>query len=88
MGNMSNYQMQLEKAEMRKTVNNGTPLTPQEENCVRMACDGLTNKQIAQRLGIAEGTVKCHMWSATKKKGMRNRTQLCVCFAVERNGQH
>lgn len=36
-------------------------LTPTETKIADLAADGLTNRQIAERLDIAEGTVRTHM---------------------------
>ena len=40
--------------------------------------EGLTNKEIAQRLKLAEGTVKVHLHSIYRKLGIANRTALAV----------
>jgi two-component system nitrate/nitrite response regulator NarL len=39
---------------------------------------GRSNKQIANRLDIAEGTVKVHLKSVLKKVNVRNRTQAAI----------
>jgi two-component system nitrate/nitrite response regulator NarL len=41
-------------------------------------CDGAPNKQIANELKIADGTVKVHIKTILKKIHMRNRTQAAV----------
>jgi two-component system nitrate/nitrite response regulator NarL len=38
--------------------------------------EGLTNKQIAKRLRLAEGTVKVHLHRIYRKLGITNRTVL------------
>lgn len=43
---------------------------------MRLVLRGLTNKQIAQTLGIAEDTVKKHLHRAYKKLGVRRRALL------------
>lgn len=43
--------------------------------CVRL---GLQNKEIAHRLGIAEGTVKIHLHTVFNKTGYKNRVQLAL----------
>lgn len=52
-----------------------TPLTPREADVVRAAADGCSNADIAERLGLAEGTVKSYMKSAMAKLGAGNRVQ-------------
>jgi len=37
---------------------------------------GLSNKQIANRIGITDSTIKLHVTALLKKYGVRNRTQL------------
>ena len=40
--------------------------------------DGLANKQIARRLGIAERTVKAHLTSVFQRLGVTDRTQAAL----------
>lgn len=55
-------------------------LTPQEKRAVTGASQGLTNLAIAQRLGVAEGTVKSHVSRALRKLQMRNRAHVAAVF--------
>jgi two-component system nitrate/nitrite response regulator NarL len=54
------------------------PLTTRERQIVRVMAEGLTNKEIAQRLRLAEGTVKVHLHRIYRKLGIANRTALAV----------
>ena len=45
---------------------------------VALVADGLTNKVIARRLGISEGTVKAHLSSAFRRIGVSRRTQAAL----------
>jgi DNA-binding NarL/FixJ family response regulator len=54
------------------------PLTARERQIARVMAEGLTNKEIAQRLKLAEGTVKVHLHRIYRKLGMANRTALAV----------
>jgi len=58
----------------------GTPgaLTPTEHDVVRLAADGLTNKEIARHLSIAVHTVEVHLSRAYVKLGVRSRSQLAA----------
>ena len=40
-----------------------------------MLAEGMPNKQIADSLGVTEGTVKQHLKELFKRLGARNRTQ-------------
>jgi DNA-binding NarL/FixJ family response regulator len=54
------------------------PLTTRERQIVRVMAEGLTNKEIAQRLRLAEGTVKVHLHRIYQKLGIANRTALPI----------
>ncbi len=60
------------------------PLTPREEDVLRLVVDGLCNKAIGARLGIAVGTVKSHLKAIFGKLGVGSRTQAVA--AVDRRG--
>lgn len=55
-------------------------LTPQQFRVLEMVAEGQLNKQIADRLGIQERTVKAHMSEIFARLGVRNRTQAGVAF--------
>lgn len=53
-------------------------LSPQQFRVLALVAEGRLNKQIADRLGIQERTVKAHMSAILEKLGVRNRTQAGV----------
>ncbi|MET9856604.1 response regulator transcription factor [Streptomyces sp. NPDC006450] len=53
-------------------------LSQGELRCVVALADGLGNREIGARLGLAEGTVKTHLSRALHKFGLDNRTQLAL----------
>lgn len=53
-------------------------LSPQELRVLLQLRGGGLNKQIADRLGISESTVKTHVSAILGKLGMRSRTQAAV----------
>ena len=55
-------------------------LTPREVEVVRMVAKGLTNKEIAGQLCIADGTVKIHLHNIYEKVKINRRAEL-VRFA-------
>jgi two-component system response regulator DevR len=59
----------------RKTL---ATLSPQEHRVLGAVIDGLTNRQIGQRLGLPEPTVKNHVTSLLSKLGARHRTHAAV----------
>lgn len=59
-------------------------LSPREIEVLTLAARGLTNKEIAYRLGISDRTVQFHMNSIFNKTGTNSRTEV-VALAV-RNG--
>jgi DNA-binding NarL/FixJ family response regulator len=55
-----------------------TSLTEREKGVLRLAATGLTNKEIAQALGLVEGTVKNYMSDLMTKLESRDRTQAVI----------
>jgi DNA-binding NarL/FixJ family response regulator len=53
-------------------------LTPRETEVLQLLADGLTNKAIAQRLGISDHTVKFHVNAVLGKLGAQSRTEAVV----------
>jgi DNA-binding NarL/FixJ family response regulator len=54
------------------------PLTKRESEVLKQLAFGLTNKEIAQALGISYETVKEHVQHVLKKLGVADRTQAAV----------
>lgn len=54
------------------------PLTPRERELVELVRRGLRNRDIAQRLGVTEGTVKVYLHSIFDKVGVGSRTELAI----------
>ena len=60
------------------------PLSPRELEVLTLAAGGLTNKEIAYRLGLSERTIQFHLNSVFNKSGTNSRTE-AVALAI-RNG--
>ena len=56
-------------------------LTDQERRILELIGDGLTNRQIGERLHLAEKTVKNYVSSLLAKMGMERRTQVAAYVA-------
>jgi two-component system response regulator DevR len=61
-------------------------LTPMERRVLEQVGGGLSNREIADQLGIAEKTVKNHVTSVLAKMGLQRRTQV-VAWATTRKAQ-
>jgi two-component system NarL family response regulator len=59
------------------------PLSHREKQTLHLLVLGLTNAEIAQRLYLAESTVKCHLTSIFSKLGVRSRNE-AVALVVDR----
>jgi DNA-binding NarL/FixJ family response regulator len=58
-------------------------LTARQKAVLELLSRGDTNKVIARRLGMREGTVKVHVRQIMRKFGVMNRTQIAVVCASE-----
>ena len=53
---------------------------PREQAVAGLLCEGLSDKEIAARLGIQPGTVKDHVKRLLRKSGSANRTRFALTF--------
>jgi len=58
-----------------------SPLTPRERQVAQLIADGLSNKQIAVRLVIAQRTAESHVENILAKLGFTSRTQIAAWVA-------
>jgi DNA-binding NarL/FixJ family response regulator len=67
-------------APAQRPINDGLaePLSAREVAILRLVAQGLTNREIADRLHLAEGTVKNYVTSLLGKIGVRDRTQAAL----------
>ena len=56
----------------------GADLSAREREVLELVAEGLANKQIAKRLGIAERTVKVHLGSVFRRIGVTDRTSAAL----------
>lgn len=60
-------------------------LTPSERKVLELIGDGLSNREIGERLGVAEKTVKNHITALLSKMGLQRRTQVAAWVAGQRS---
>lgn len=79
-------------AQVLERIRGGSPqdpllqhLTAQERRILELIGEGLTNRQIARSLGLAEKTVKNYVSSVLAKLGVESRTQAAI-FATKHLG--
>jgi two-component system nitrate/nitrite response regulator NarL len=53
-------------------------LSPRETDLVKLVRQGMRNRDIAETLGITEGTVKVYLHTVFEKTGVANRTELAI----------
>jgi DNA-binding NarL/FixJ family response regulator len=51
-------------------------LTDRRRQVAKLACRGLSNREIAEKLGLTEGTVKIHLHAIYEKLDVHSRTEL------------
>ena len=57
-------------------------LTPRQRDVLALLAEGKSNKQIADSLGLAPGTVKIHISRILRAFGVQNRTQAVITAAA------
>jgi len=63
-----------------------TRLTAREREVLALLSSGATNSQLADRLTVAESTVKSHVKHILHKLGARNRAEAIACYMRETRG--
>jgi two-component system, NarL family, response regulator DevR len=71
----------LERVRRDAAADELSALTERERSVLELVGEGLTNRQIAERLFLAEKTVKNHVTSVLAKLGMERRTQAVAWIA-------
>ena len=69
---MENYNKQ------EYTLGNGLFLSQRQVAVLKELAQGLSNKQIAHVLGVAEPTVKMHISALLRALGVQNRVQILI----------
>lgn len=53
-------------------------LSPRERELISLVRKGLRNREIAEQLGVTEGTIKVYLHSVFEKLGVSSRTELAI----------
>lgn len=63
-----------------RSINEGLPepLSERELEVLKLVSDGLSNREIGNKLGLSEGTVKNYVTNILQKIGVRDRTQAAL----------
>jgi two-component system, NarL family, response regulator DevR len=61
-------------------------LTDQERRILELVAQGLTNRQVAERIHLAEKTVKNYVSNILAKLGMSRRTEAAVFYTQQQDG--
>ena len=72
----------LERIRHRDDADELSALTPQERNILELISEGLTNRQIGERMYLAEKTVKNYVSNLLTKLGMSRRTEAAAYAAT------
>lgn len=64
--------------ELKETAESRASLAPRERQLIALVRKGLRNREIAEQLGVTEGTVKVYLHSIFEKVGVANRTELAM----------
>lgn len=72
-----------EKADSGKTAETKSILSEREKEIARLIAEGISNREMAQELFIAENTVKVHIKNILRKLELRNRQQLAAYTVLQ-----
>ncbi|MDT5398282.1 MAG: hypothetical protein QOK33_1513 [Mycobacterium sp.] len=75
------------RGERKRPASGWAALTPAERDVVRLAVEGLGNKDIGARLFVSPRTVQTHLTHVYAKLGIASRVQLMAEAAQYRNGR-
>ena len=67
---------------------NSRPLSKREEEIARLVAEGLSNRQISDRLGLSEHTIKNYLFRVFEKLGVETRVELALYAINRRQGRH
>ena len=65
---------------LNDTLGQGEPasLAPRERELIKLVRNGLRNREIAEKLGVTEGTIKVYLHTVFQKLSVSSRTELAI----------
>ena len=79
-GPLFSHVMEQAQKKERGELTNAVRMTKREREIIPLIADGLTNKEIAQRLNVATYTVKSHVHNTLEKLALHSRLQIATFF--------
>jgi DNA-binding CsgD family transcriptional regulator len=55
-------------------------LSPRQKRVIELVAEGLTNRDVAEQLGISPGVVRNHLYRIYDKVGISNRVELALWY--------
>jgi DNA-binding NarL/FixJ family response regulator len=68
-----------------RSMSGSRPLSKREREIARLVAEGLSNRQISQRLNLSEHTIKNYLFRVFEKLGVSTRVELAL-YALKRGG--
>jgi DNA-binding CsgD family transcriptional regulator len=68
------------KDQYSRNIKQGDPLSKREHEAMQLVAEGLSNKLIADAIGISDHTAKYHVRNALRKLGVSSRTRGAVLY--------
>jgi DNA-binding NarL/FixJ family response regulator len=62
-------------------------INEKEQEIIELVADGLSNKEIASKLYLSEGTVRNYLSTILEKLNLRDRTQLAIFYFTKIKGE-
>ena len=77
-GSIPNSPIRARELAKSAKYNGRASLAPRERQLINFVRKGLRNREIAEQLGVTEGTVKVYLHAVFEKLGVSSRTELAI----------
>jgi DNA-binding NarL/FixJ family response regulator len=79
-GSLFSHVIEHAQKKEKGKLTNAVRMTKREREIIPLIADGLSNKEIAQRLNVATYTVKSHVHNTLEKLALHSRLQIATFF--------